>query len=141
MSLSQFKDWDYYFRDVEGLNQELDLNFYDGKSSRRAITAFLEFYNQGFIRDEFVYFNLLSRLLRASRAAFWGYSGFLNLFPSSSVILDKERFLKKILLPRSGNLPLAARYKSIGGWKGLYNKKLSATMAKFHIKEDWGFFF
>jgi hypothetical protein len=54
-----------------------------------------------------------------SRITFLGYRGFLNLFPSNSVILDSTRFVKKKLLQPSFGLFFSRNYAFLDSAKGL----------------------
>lgn len=96
--LTQLIDWDNMFLRTETIAQSVDIDLTATRLNNSYLHNFIYYYKLGFIDNELRYFNTLESLLRTSRSTFFGYRGFLNLFPTSSIVLDFERFIKKRIL-------------------------------------------
>lgn len=88
-----------HFLNAESINQVMDFDLTQTLLRRGVLRDFLKYYRLGYIDNELTYFNTLEKLLFSSRATFFGYRGFLNLFPSKDTIFNFNRILKKKILP------------------------------------------
>jgi hypothetical protein len=81
------------------MNQVMNFDLTQTLLRPGVLDNFLKYYKLGYIDNELTYFNTLENLLFSSRATFFGYRGFLNLFPSKDTVFNFSRVLKKKILP------------------------------------------